>query len=114
MKKIFWLITVIFSLTEFNCYANFLPSHVIYVKQAQTQNTQNGKTWATAYQTLTAGLKSANPGDNIWVASGTYIPTTTDNKNVSFELKSGVGVYGGFKGDEAFFWQRNPKKIKQF
>jgi hypothetical protein len=106
MKNVLRLVLVCLGLTVLNSYADFLPSNVIYVKSTQTQKPQDGKTWATAYRSLTDALKVAKSGNDIWVAAGTYTPTTTDDKTASFQLKTGVELYGGFKGDEAFFWQR--------
>ena len=43
----------------------------------------------------------------VWVAKGTYYPTTTNDKNVSFQMKEGVSSYGGFIGDETKREQRD-------
>jgi hypothetical protein len=45
-------------------------------------------------------LAHAVSGDQIWVAMGTYTPTTGTNQSVSFLLKNGVAIYGGFAGGE--------------
>ncbi len=59
-----------------------------------------GDTWANAYHTITAALGSAKSGDEIWVARGRYVGTTT-------VTKPGSGLYGGFAGTETARWQRN-------
>jgi hypothetical protein len=40
--------------------------------------------------------------------AGTYKHTATADRTISFALKNGVGVYGGFAGTETMRSQRNP------
>ena len=67
----------------------------------------NCASWAAACGLQTA-LTTAVSGDEIWVATGTYKPTTNTDRTVSFVLKNGVAVYGGFAGAETVRTQRNP------
>jgi N-acetylneuraminic acid mutarotase len=67
-------------------------------------STGNCATWATGC-TLQYALSIAMSGDDIWVKAGTYIPGTT--RASTFNLKSGVGVYGGFAGNESTRSARN-------
>lgn len=67
----------------------------------------NGTTWADAYADLQVALAAAVATDEIWVAAGTYKPTATVDRTISFSLKDGVGVYGGFAGTETMRSQRN-------
>lgn len=46
-------------------------------------------------------------GDELWVASGTYTPTTTGDQNATFQLRNGIALYGGFAGSETARDQRN-------
>ena len=48
----------------------------IYVKH-DAAGLNNGTSWTDAYTNLQAGFGNASSGDTIWVAAGTYVPTTT-------------------------------------
>ena len=81
-------------------------ARVIHVK-ADATGANNGQSWANAYTDLpTAGL-NATFDDEIWVARGTYKPTTGASRTASFALQSGVSLYGGFAGTETARGQRN-------
>lgn len=67
---------------------------------------QDGLSWPTAFTSLQSALAKASAGDQIWVAAGTYSPDPAD-RDVSFELKKEVAVYGGFSGTEAALEQRD-------
>ena len=51
-----------------------------------------GQSWAAAKRTVQAGLDTAIAGDQVWVATGTYVENIT--------LKDGVALYGGLAGNE--------------
>jgi hypothetical protein len=68
---------------------------------------QNGNTWATAYGNLQTALTAASAGGfQIWVAKGTYKPTTTATRTIYFNIPSNVMVYGGFVGTETLLSER--------
>ena len=71
----------------------------------------NGKTWTDAFTDLQDALALAKKGagliNEIWVADGTYYPTSGTNRNTSFHLVDGVAVYGGFAGGETQLNQRD-------
>ncbi|MEL7021787.1 MAG: hypothetical protein AAGK47_09270 [Bacteroidota bacterium] len=80
-----------------------LDAAIIYV----TSNANgNGTSWADATD-LQSALQMSERGDEIWVAGGTYFPTTGTDRNASFEIKDGIKVYGGFSGRETSEAQRN-------
>jgi len=60
----------------------------------------DGLTWATAKQTISAAAQAVQPGDEIWIAKGVYR---------EFVALTGrrYALYGGFKGDETDKQQRN-------
>jgi hypothetical protein len=78
---------------------------VIYVKQ-DAPNGGNGQSWATAYNTLDLALQNAQANDEVWVASGTYIPNNGADRTSSFVVPGGVSVYGGFIGNETSVSER--------
>ena len=86
-----------------------LPTNtVVFVNQANAAAPiQNGLTWATAYSNLQTALAAAPANSEIWVAQGTYKPTTTTTKIISFNIPSGAIVYGGFVGTETMLSQRD-------
>ncbi|HLO32553.1 MAG TPA: choice-of-anchor Q domain-containing protein [Anaerolineales bacterium] len=81
---------------------------VAYYVKLDANGNNNGSSWADAFTDLQSALTVASSGDEIWVAAGTYKPTASDDRTVSFALKSGVAVYGGFAGSEALRTERDP------
>lgn len=85
----------------------------IYVDSTATGN-NNGTTWANAYTDLKMALDSAPAQTIICVSKGTYFPTCTTNRTISFQLKSKTCLYGGFNtstGDTTIStrdWENNP------
>lgn len=67
----------------------------------------NGASWSDAFVNLQVALAAAQPGDEIWVAQGTYTPAPPGDAVSSFVLREGVALYGGFAGFESSREQRN-------
>ena len=67
--------------------------------------------WESACDLNTA-LLDAISGDEVWVAEGTYFPTTSGDRIISFGLKTGIAIYGGFPPEggawESRDWQTHP------
>ena len=74
---------------------------ILYVKPGGTGDCTS---WANACELQTA-LTSASAGGEIWAAAGTYTPGT--NRDDTFQLVSGVALYGGFTGSETSREQRD-------
>ncbi len=75
---------------------------IIYVN-ANAGGKNSGASWNNAYTDLQAALALANASSakEIWVAAGTYKPTSsTTDRGATFRLTSGVKIYGGFAGSE--------------
>lgn len=85
--------------------AGVAEGRVIRVDEGAT-GAGDGSSWTDAFADLQDALLAVLPGDEIWVAAGTYRPSTTD-ATVSFTLKNGVGLYGGFAGTESAREQRD-------
>src|SRR5688500_13578929 len=88
---------------------------IIYVNPAAV-GANNGTSWANAYTSLSAALLASVSGDEIWVKSGVYKPTTlvdvngaggAEAREATFQIPSGVALYGGFAGTEATRDERN-------
>jgi hypothetical protein len=80
----------------------------IYVDQSAT-GAGNGTSWTDAYTELHEAITNSAQSDEIWVAAGTYLPTTADsNRSISFYPKNGQTIYGGFDGTEATAGERDP------
>lgn len=77
----------------------------IYVDASRPDDAGDGRSWATAKKTLQAALTAATTGYEIWVAAGTYKPTTevggSGDRFRTFQMKNGVEIFGGFAGNEA-------------
>ncbi|UCC30456.1 MAG: hypothetical protein JSU86_19935 [Phycisphaerales bacterium] len=63
--------------------------------------------WADACPDLQTALGLAVSGDQIWVAEGVYKPDAgTGDRTATFQLITGVGIYGGFDGTETTLEER--------
>ncbi len=96
----------IFPILLFLFPANCCFAATIYVN-INNPTPGTGTSWATAYKDLNLALAAANYGDQVWVAQGTYKPTTTTDRTISFQINLAISVYGGFTGVETTLGARN-------
>ena len=83
------------------------PGYLIIYVDINATGTNNGTSWTDAYTDLQSALSVALGGDEIWVAAGTYKPTTGTDRTISFVMKENVAIYGGFTGTETSRNQRD-------
>ena len=81
-------------------------AQIIFVNQAATGE-NGGTSWANAYTDLQSAIANAQANDEVWVAAGTYKPTTDNDREISFNLTEFVQFYGGFAGTETERDQRD-------
>lgn len=76
----------------------------------------DGTSWDNATSDLQLAINTAQPGDAIWVAAGTYKPNRKANdtavviendRDNAFVLKEGVKIYGNFAGTETTLEERD-------
>lgn len=101
MKSIPLLLCLLF------LFSTALAAQTIHYVNHDASGTGAGNSWANAFIRFQQALAVAQDGDEIWVAKGTYKPTTSNDRYVYYNLPSGVEVYGGFVGSETLREQRD-------
>lgn len=113
-KRLFLLLATLGLLLATVSSAGAQTPTILYVKSGGTGTCTTG--WSNAcadLQTaLTAADTTAGATYQIWVAAGTYKPSTTglsDSRAATFTLTDGVAIYGGFAASGTPAWaDRNP------
>jgi hypothetical protein len=104
MKKLLLLALI-------TCQFSLASQTSFYVKPTAS-GSHNGLSWQDAFTQLNVALSTAQAGDEIWVAQGTYYPASDADRSKSFTPPSGIKLYGGFTGSETDInqrdWQANP------
>nr|WP_293838412.1 choice-of-anchor Q domain-containing protein [uncultured Arsenicibacter sp.] len=80
-----------------------------YVSTTGITPAASATSWATSTTDLQGAIDASQPGDQVWVVTGLYKPTPTtgpDSRTISFSMKNGVAIYGGFAGGETSLSQR--------
>jgi hypothetical protein len=80
----------------------------LYVTETGS-GTNDGSSWPNAFPAdgLQTAINQANSGDEVWVACGSYYPTTTIDRNISFGMRNNITIFGGFQGTETSLPQRS-------
>jgi len=79
---------------------------------ADPGNLLTGDSWESATH-LNRAIELASSGDEIWIAEGTYVPasgTSPGELDMSFLLKGGVSLIGGFSGTETTSTERDSRE----
>jgi uncharacterized delta-60 repeat protein len=81
-----------------------LLTTIVYV-DTNLSSSGDGSSWASAYTSLQDGLSAAEADGpssanivDVYVAGGTYLPTTGTDRTYTFEIPNHVAVYGGYEG----------------
>ena len=99
------------------CLATSAHAATIHVKPAaDPESLASGSSWETATN-LQRALTFAQPGDEVWIASGKYYPDegqgqTDNDHNARFTLPDGVKIFGQFNGTESLRSERNLKNAE--
>jgi len=98
LKNIFLLIVGLL------CYQQ-IEAQTFVNKDATGRN--DGSSWEHAFANLHDALSAASENEQIWVATGTYLPGKAgDPKSTVFHITTSIQLYGGFAGTEASLSER--------
>jgi len=83
----------------------------LYVDAQLATGAGDGSSWANAFRGpggLQAALAVAAAGDQVFVADGVYLPSSSGDRTAAFALENDVTIYGSFAGGETGPDQRPP------
>lgn len=101
-------ISLLFALTAASPLA---LAGTLFVDAELTTGLGDGSSWDNAFQGidgLQAALGVAVAGDEVYVAEGLYRPSPSGQRGLSFRLRPGIEIFGGFLGGEASPAERPP------
>ena len=81
----------------------------LYVDQSAV-GAMTGAAWVDArtdLQTALAIAEASGDVSEVWVAGGTYIPSSEGHRDRPFDIPPGVSMYGGFAGSETSLDERD-------
>ncbi|NLV42114.1 MAG: PASTA domain-containing protein [Candidatus Hydrogenedentes bacterium] len=76
---------------------------IVYVNSSSNCASPDGLSWETAFSVLQDGIDSAKYGSSLWVAAGVYVSSGAQ----VITMREGVGMYGGFIGNESALSDRD-------
>lgn len=102
-------------IASFIIFFSLSASAVTRYVRPTASGTGSGNSWANASSNIQTMINASSSGDQVWVASGTYFPSSYPSgctncssiRDYTFFLKNGVKLYGGFVGTETNISQRN-------
>jgi hypothetical protein len=111
MKSEKLLLTILFFLVVSITYSQT----VVYVTENGGGN-QSGDSWANAIDKLQlqSKIQNANNNTHFWLKQGTYNPTYSANRNITFSIRSNIRIYGGFSGNETNLAERDTSSFSVF
>lgn len=83
-----------------------VPPRTCYVDRA-ANGANDGFAWASAYVDLQSALLEPTCNE-VWAAKGVYKPTAGADRSISFSIRPGLKLYGGFAGNETSREQADP------
>jgi hypothetical protein len=92
---------LIFTISIFLFFTNSIFAQSVLHVSSLATGANNGNSWANAFTNLQDALVSAQYGDTIKVAQGTYKPTIDTNRDSAFHLPNGVKLLGGYAGNSS-------------
>ena len=121
-KSQYWhyvICSVLYGLILTICLVSFslVKAQTIRYVKPVASGTADGSSWTNASADLQAIINASNDGDQVWVATGTYKPSSCTicgqaDRNQSFSMKNGLTLYGGFVGTESVLSER-PASVTQ-
>jgi len=91
------------------CSLTTTAQTIRYVSTTGTNtNPASATSWATSTTNLQGAIDASSVSNQVWVTAGTYKPGGNghSNRDLSFAMKNGVEIFGGFTGNETALSQR--------
>ncbi len=84
---------------------------ILYVTENGGTSLKDGNSWETAYDKTQLQQAIDQACTEIWVAAGTYYPTTeaggSGDRYKTYQMKEGIAIYGGFAGNESSTYDKS-------